>query len=634
MPVDKALHSSHVARQLQAQTALGRFVTHVEIDPAPGLPEGLSLHAGPKTVLVGPHGRLPWQLCDAGLLDHALRALHGQILEEAQMLAELLAPCEGAAPEVPAPRPVQRRLRRMLGLRSLLELAATWQDAPVPGWATPGWTSGPRRPLGLTLPWHQSWQSIQASDVWHLHDLRRWHWPRTEPGSWAETTARRLTCVALLQDADPRQNALLARPLAHDPQVRRQQREDVRRGKRNHQNVAPPAPDLDPGAFSRRVRLALSAVLEPALLGFDQNEVLRAVQGARGGRVALLRLLPGVAPGPATALGATLREELAHGGHLSPGEGARPAHAAGPESVRRSCWTAGRAGDAKPVLCLAAEAAAGPLHLLIPGLHQASPAHPLLRDGGLSTVLEEVGDLFSAVAALPAEQDLPLPDLSGLLSGSGQLRLGAQAAGTEEPLRAPAEPVGNADEMAWHRRRQAALAAVPGLTRAIEALRGVTQARERARARLKTEACQVAGIGELDFDEAVSGERAFDLDPEDRALERSLTWAGGTWSLQLARHPQDLVSDGKALSNCVGWGGYAQTVRAGRSRIIRVLAQDDDQAVPILTLELKPARQQDGPTRWQLYQARGLRNRLPSGLEAALLALWAREVGVRHSTLR
>ncbi|GGO30196.1 hypothetical protein [Deinococcus humi] len=280
----------------------------------------------------------------------------------------------------------------------------------------------------------------------------------------------------------------------------------------------------------------------------------------------MLRLLPGVAPGPVAALTACLREQWRAGGHIR-GEASRPAQLAGRARIRRDAWTAARAGDAHPALCLAAEAAAGPLHTLVSSLAQMNAGDARLTDGLAGLALNEVCDLFSGVAALPAEQDLPLGDVSGLLTGRGQLRLGLQA------------PEGTVPDTAQSAQED------PEAGRSAAAL----------------------------------------------ALERILSWSGGVWSLQLARHPQDLVTDGRLLAHCVGWGGYAQAVRAGSSRIVRVLARgaEEDAAVAVLTLELQALH--GGPDRlgWQLAQAKGLNNRRPVPEEAALLTLWAREVGVK-----
>jgi len=594
-------------------------------DATCGFQDGLSLHASARVVLVsslnecgGPF--LPWQRWDAHRLDLALRALHAQILEDAQELPALLAPLERADPEAPAPRSIQRRLQRMLGLRSLLELAACWQDAPVPGEEAPGWRGGPRRPTGVLLPWHHRADLPRAGDAWHLHDLRRWHWPRASKESWAEQTARHLTATALLQEPA----AHLAPPLSHDAQTRLKQREELLRGERTYLVVPPPAVDTNADTFVTRVRVALSAVLDPALLAFSPEELLPAVQGARSAQETMRRLLPGVNPGPATALAATLRSELRAGGHIE-GGAARPSQVAGRAPVRRNSWTVARAGQASPSVCLAAEAAAGPLHQLVPGLEGWGPANPGLSHGRLSGALLEVCDLFSAVAALPADQALPLGDLSPLLTSKGILRLGPQAPETSVSI--PSEQGHGSPE----EEQEAALSLIPGLAPAFRAMRSITMQREQEQARLKAQACQAAGIDEATFDEAVSGEEAFDLTPEDHALNRTLSWWGGVWVLQVARHPQDLVSDGRTLSHCVGWGGYAQAVRAGRSRIVRVLARgaEEDAAVPLLTLELGALQERPGQLRWQLVQAKGLSNRSPAGDEGALLALWARETGVR-----
>lgn len=617
----------HIKRQRQQQATLGRSATQVDIfpDPTCGFHDGLSLHVSAKAVLASPLKAqggpfLSWQRWDAQPFDVALRALHAQILEDARELPALLAPREHADPEAPTPRAVARRLQRMLGLRSLLELAACWQDAPVPAEEAPGWRGGPSRSIGVLLPWHRRADLPRAGDAWHLHDLRRWHWPRAGEESWADLTARHLTTAALLQDPAAR----LAPPLSQDTQTRLQQRGELLLGERTYLVVPPPAVDANADTFVTRVRLALSAVLDPALLAFSPEELLPAVQGARGAQETLRRLLPGVNPGPAAALAATLRAELRAGGHIER-EAARPSQVAGSVPVRKNSWTVARAGQASPSVCLAAEAAAGPLHQLVPGLEGWGPANASLSRGWLSGALLEVCDLFSAVAALPADQALPLGDLSSLLTARGLLRLGPQA--PDAPTVTLPEPgTGNPEA-----EQEAALALIPGLAPAVQAMQSITMRREQEQARLKAQACQAAGIEESVFEEAVTGEEAFDLAPEDDALNRTLSWSGGVWFLQVARHPHELVSDGRALSHCVGWGGYAQAVRAGRSRIVRVLSRgaEDDVTVPVLTLELSALQERPGQVRWQLVQARGLSNRRPTDDEEALLALWARETGVR-----
>ncbi len=615
----------HIQLQVQQQAALGRSTVQVDLfpDPAHGFAGGLRLHAGPRSVLIGslqaPQEPLrPWQQWDAGHLDAGLRALHAQILEEALDLPALLAPLEAADPEAPAPRTVQRRLQRMLGLRSLLELVACWQDAPVPGGEAPGWRGRPNRPTGVLLPWHTEGQAVRAGNAWHLHDLRRWHWPRVGGERWAMITARHLTVTALLQD-----RGYPAAPLAHDLQERLKQRADLASGRRGHQQSVPSTVDRGADAFVQRVRVALGAVLEPALLAFPPEESRAAALGVRSGQEAMLRLLPGVAPGPVAALTASLREEWREGGHIR-GEASRPAQLAGHIRIRRDAWTAARAGAAQPALCLAAEAAAGPLHTLVPGLAQLGAGDIRLTDGLVALALNEVCDLFSGVAALPAGQDLPMADVSGLLTGRGQLRLGPQAAGAAAEL-------DRVDEDPEVGRSAAALALVPGLSTAVRVLQELIETREGHQAHLKAQACQAAGIQEADFDGALSGEEAFVLTPEDHALERVLSWSGGVWFLQVARHPQDLVTDGRRLVHCVGWGGYAHAVQAGHARIVRVLARgaEEDAAVPVLTLELQPLYGGPGRQGWQLVQAKGLKNRRPSLDEAALLILWAQEVGVK-----
>ncbi|GGJ67305.1 hypothetical protein [Deinococcus aquiradiocola] len=616
--------------QLRQQRALGRSATRVDIVPAAAGDPGLSLFAGPRTVLVGPtdsgHDRLPWQLYPADKLDGALRTLHAQILEEAHALPDLLAGLDSADPEAAAPRSVHRRLGRMLALRSMLELAAAWEDAPAPGQVAPGWTSGPDRRVGV-LPWHAWW--VQVRQGWHLHHLSRWHAPHRGPGPWKDLTAAWITRAALLEDMGP--DARPCSPLCATPEGRERQR-TARPDALSRPPGTPVATrvDTDPDAFARRVRLALSLILEPALAGFLPDEVLAAVQGTKSGTAALSRLLPGVTAGPVQALASMLRAQLPHSGHFASGVGARSAVAAGPCPVRRGAWTAARAAFVSPLQCLRAEAAAGPLHLLVPGLPHAGLGSPALQEERLSGALEEVTDLFTAVAALPAEQTLPLPDLSGLLTGRGFLRLGTHA-----PPQARTEPLPAtfaADDV-WHRERALALLTVPGLTEAVAALQAVNVARERGLSDARREVCLASGLSAGELEEATGGERAFDRTPTDAGLERTLHWSGGIWSVVLARHPQDLISDGRTLSHCVGWGGYAHSVRAERTRIVRVLACDPDGPlpVPLLTLELKragegSARAQSG---WVLAQARGANNRPPTRDEAALLTLWAREVGVQ-----
>ncbi|MFC4453723.1 hypothetical protein [Deinococcus sonorensis] len=632
-----ARHTSTVGlkRQVEHQRALGRCATQVDIIPWANteISGPLRFTVGPRTVLIESVNsgavpvQVPWQLVPQADLDQALRTLHAQILEEAHALPQLLTGAASSDPEAAAPRAVQRRLKRMLALRSLLELAAAWEDALVPGGVAPGWTAGPGRTVAV-LPWHPV--AVPVREGWHLHQLCRWHQPQPGTDCWAQTTAAWITRAALLQDVSG--GATMTGPLPAGRAARdRQRKARASSAGRATPPAAPEAVDLDPDAFVRRARLALSAVLEPALASFPDQDVLRAVQGARSPAVALSRLLPRVAAGPVHALGQTLRASLRHGRPIRPDEGGRAAQAAGSCPVRRSAWTAARAVSVSPHRCLAAEAAAGPLHLLVPGLPHAGPASALLQDGRLSTALEEVVDLFTAVAALPAEQDLPLPDLSGVLTGRGHLRLGAHAG--PDPLRT-SEPDTPGPDDDWRQATARALLVVPGLTEAVGALQAVQAAREHALDRVREEACHATGLSEAHLQEAIGGERSFERTPGDPALERVLRWTGGVWSLRLARHPQDLVADGRALAHCVGWGGYAQRVRAGQVRIIRVLARgpDDERPVPLLTLELLQKENGEGPpaaSTWRLGQARGLSNRLPTRDEATLIALWAREVGVQ-----
>ena len=619
--------------QLGRQRALGRSATQVDIVPEVEVEQGLSLYAGPRTVLVGPTGsgcaRVPWQLVPAAELDQTLRTLHAQVLEDAHALPELLTTLASADPEAAAPRTVQRRLGRMLALRSVLELAAAWEDAQVPGQPAPGWTSGPGRLVGV-LPWHSG--HAKVGEGWHLHHLRRWHVHHRSAGRWEDLTAAWITRGALMQDAET--NALLCGPLSATLEGRQRQRA-AGPSSLPHQTdpLAAAVCDLDPAAFVRRVRLALSLVLEPALAGFPQGDVLAAVQGAKSSSVVLSRLLPGVPAGPVQALTRRLQDHLRQRGRLGPDEGARSAFAAGACPGRRGAWTAARAASVSPFHCLGVEAAAGPLHLLVPGLQHAGPGSPALQEDRLSSALEEVADLFTAVAALPAEQALPLPDLGGLLTGRGFLRLGAHAG--PAPLTGPPPEAPVLDED-WRRDRTLALYTVPGLTEAVAALEAVRVAREQGFLQARREVCLASGLSEAELEEATGGERPFERTPGDAGLERTLHWTGGVWSLELARHPQDLVSDGRALSHCVGWGGYAHSVRAGRVRIVRVLARgpEDEVPVPLLTLELGPSAGAKGDTEtalpsWKLVQARRANNRRPARDEAALLGLWAREVGVR-----
>ncbi|WP_412026818.1 PcfJ domain-containing protein [Deinococcus yunweiensis] len=600
--------------ELQRQQALGRATTQVEVAPEPraGLLHAARLRAAPFQVHVqfGASAWTPWMLVEPGDLDTALRVLHADLLGDVKHLLEALRPLEHADPEQRPPRAVQRILQRLLGLRSLLELAGAWQPAS-PGRAG-GWTARAGQRISPALPWHRHGSLPVASTAWHLHDLRRWHWPRAG-SDWAAQTARHVGVVALLQDVD---RALLD-PFPHDQATRCAQRTRIRNGRDHYLLESAPPIDRDPAAFVRRVRLALSALLEPALMCFDPDEVLGAVQGTRSGAVTLGRLLPDVAPGAAGALAASYRRSLGAGGHVTPGQGARPARAAGAMPLRRTAWTAARAGGASPLRCLAAEAAAGPLHLVMPALLQIAADGPVVCECLADRALEEVADVFSGVAALAAEQVLPLPDLSALLTGTGHLRLGRQAP-SSQPLTPPVtdDPQG-----------QAALALVPGLTEAIAALRAVSATHELTLARLTAEACSAAGITEAEFDEATTGERAFPLTGGDHALERAVVWNGGHWTIQLARHPQELRSDGRVLSHCVGWGGYAQAMHAGQARIVRVLDHDTDSGdpQPLLTLELRPG----SGARWTLHQARGQHNRPPDAQEAQLLTLWADEVGVR-----
>lgn len=616
-----------LATELRTQDTLGRAVTRIEVPAAPGagLPDDLFLQAAPFMVLVGARpgsAPVPWMLSDQAQLDRALSLLHADLLADVRTLTDLLRPLTGTDPERPPSRAVQRVLRRLLGLRSLLELAAAWQGARSPG-GPAGWASGPGRGIPPALPWHLMGPPRVAGDTWHLHDLRRWHWDRGA-ADWAGETARHVGTLALLMDADLPTAARLPTPLAHSRGARDGQRARIRSGKGHHFLMEAPALDRDPAAFVRRVRLALGTLLEPALLCFEPDEVRRATPGARSGAVALGRLLPGVAPGAAGALAAAFRQELGGGGHVTAGEGTRPAEAAGPVPVRRTAWTAARAGGASPARCLAAEAAAGPLHQLLPGLLRTGPASALVRHGLAERALEEVADLFSAVSALAAGQVLPLPDLAGLLTGRGFLRLARHAPEDAEHLDDSGDP---GEEPA-----QAALRLVPGLVPAIAALQAVTDDREQTLARVTADACRGAGISEAEFDAALGGEQAFALTEHDHGLERTLAWGGGHWSLLLARHPRELVADGGQLAHCVGWGGYAQAVQAGQARIVRVLDHGDDGTpTALLTLELRPGGREpaQGRPRWTLHQARGLHNRLPGGREAQLLGLWAAEVGVQ-----
>lgn len=549
--------------------------------------------------------------------------LHTQILEEAHLLPELLTGL-ASSPEADAPRTVQGRLQRMLALRSLLELAAAWEDAPQVGQPAPGWTSGSGRQI-CVLPWHTG--QVKVAEGWHLHHLRRWHQPHPGTVPWENVTTAWITRAALLQDVGVIQ--------AHSGPLPADLAERQRRRGAGSNSPGSTSIDLDPDAFVRRARLALSAVLEPALCGFGADEVLQAVQGARSGTAALSRLLPGVSAGPVQALGEQLRRDRGYAERPWAGERSEGRHAAavsGPCAVRRSTWTVAQAGHVPPHECLATEAAAGPLHLLTPGLQHAGPASAVLKEGWLSTALEEVRDLFTAVSALPADQELPLPDLSGLLTGRGFLRLGAHA---PTPAVTPT-PDDTASEHDWQRERALALRCVSGLTEAAEALRMMNAYREQIRAQIRREVCLQTGLSEAELAEATGGERAFERMPEDPALERELHWTGGVWALQLARHPQDLVLDGRALSHCVGWGGYAQTVRTGRARIVRALARgpDDEIPFPLLTLELGVTRAVDDEAllSWKLLQARGANNRAPTRDEATLIGLWAREVGIHLDT--
>jgi len=619
--------------QLKRQRALGRYATHVEVREDPDS-AGWLLRAGPRTVSVG-QARSPevraWQLAPVAELDGVLRSLHALILEEAHALPELLAGL-ASTPEADAPRAVRGRLQRMLALRSVLELAAAWEDAPRAGDPTPGWTSGPSRTI-CVLPWHAG--PVEVSEGWHLHQLRRWHQPHPENGNWAAATVGWITRAALLQDVGP--GSSLAGPLSAGSAERRRQREAGATAL--DRPLARPGSigiDLDPSAFVRRVRLALSALLDPALCSFGVDEVLQAVQGARSGVAALSRLLPGVASGPVQALGERLRAERLYGGRpwgneAEIGKGSLTTAAAGPSAVRRSAWTAALADSVFPHACLATEAAAGPLHLLMPGLQHSGPGG---RENWISMLMEEVRDLFAAVAALPAEQDMPLPDMSELLTGRGFLRLGAHAPAMALERSDPEDP--ELGGLVPGRDGSQEGAHVPGLGIVVLALQMINAHREQQRALVRSEVSLATGLSEDELAEATGGERAFDRSLGDLALERVLHWSGGVWSLQLARHPQDLVSDGRALSHCVGWGGYAQSMRAGHARIVRVLSRgpEDEHARPLLTLELGRCGTANGEASpsWRVVQARGARNRAPTGDEATLLALWARQVGVDPGT--
>ncbi|CAM4126323.1 hypothetical protein [Deinococcus marmoris] len=211
--------------------------------------------------------------------------------------------------------------------------------------------------------------------------------------------------------------------------------------------------------------------------------------------------------------------------------------------------------------------------------------------------------------------------LDAILSSSGHLRIGARArAGQEEP---------DLDDGHQNLKR------IPGLPQVYAALARYNDMRAATAAWLRAEACAEVGVSPEALDEKLSGQPPFPLTPENLALERRLSWPGGAWRVELARHPLDLESDGQALSHCVGWGGYAHAVIEGSALIMRIL--DNGQSpqgvaggllagLPVLTLELAP--EAGARAGWKIVQARGQGNRSVSAYEAALLGEWAAAVGV------
>ncbi|WP_192930742.1 hypothetical protein [Deinococcus sp. AJ005] len=138
-----------IAGHLLRQKALGHFITRVDVpaDPANGLEENAAILAGPRqiTVKLGQATAVPWQLLPRETLDAVLGALYAQIVADGAALPELLVPLAGVNPEdARASKALTRRLRGALGLRSVLDLSASWVDAPGP---THGWPSGTRATL-------------------------------------------------------------------------------------------------------------------------------------------------------------------------------------------------------------------------------------------------------------------------------------------------------------------------------------------------------------------------------------------------------------------------------------------------------------------------------------------------------
>ncbi|AZI44382.1 hypothetical protein EHF33_16000 [Deinococcus psychrotolerans] len=630
-----------VVQALEVQVALGRSATHVVIGSGPELPAGAVLHAGPRAVRVtfGQEAPLAWQRADPQQLDAALVALHGQILEEADQLPELLVREQTA--EQRGSRAVERRLGRMLALRGVLDLSAAWDEGK-------GWDGNPKRAACTALPWHPLNRAFGAqatlSETWQLHDLRRWSLPHPQQ---ALAITAHVTCAALLQQSSFGSSQLVPPPLPRDPAARltlrlRLQDQLFNTHSKVKQRMAAPAllnVDPDADSFVRRVRWALAAVLDPALLAFDEADVRQAVQGALGASVALRRLLPKVHHGPVAALAVKVRRNLQEDLFFEAGKGSLPARRAGKEAVRRSCWTAAWAADAHLQDCLAAEAIGGPLHQLIPGLDTAGPTWLPVRERVLDRTFEELKDLFAAVLALLEETRLPLQDLSALLTGRGVLRLGSAAsAGTLQTAFSELQTALDAlpdhakssqaqSEVRWAWKEQLALRCAPGLEEAISNLKSVMAEHHRQLRRLKTEVCQSTGVSESALEEVLGGEERFTLDAADLALERRVVWADGCWDVRVARHPQELVEDGQLLGHCVGWGGCAQSVRAGHIRIIRILEQLPGEVIqPRLTLELTTEPNRVG---WTIVQARGFKNRSPTVEEQALLNLWSQTTGVQ-----
>ncbi|GGO23667.1 hypothetical protein HNQ08_000877 [Deinococcus humi] len=95
---------------------------------------------------------------------------------------------------------VRARLRSPeTGLRSVLELSASWVDAHGPAH---GWPSG--TPRTQPQPWDHRNHTRRAKDSWHLWDLCRWNpgrlGPENNPTDWAELIRTAVLNSATLSD--------------------------------------------------------------------------------------------------------------------------------------------------------------------------------------------------------------------------------------------------------------------------------------------------------------------------------------------------------------------------------------------------------------------------------------------------